>query len=189
MLQLKKEYRDLEMKIRRTLRELVETSKEQCIKIYRYGIEEKIVVINDNITFVKCGYSYSFDQYDLEDVIDIIEKEQEERGEGEKKCVTIDLKTFFEINDFNVHLFEQEGNQCAELELWTEGGINMIVTLMPFCKESFYEYVESFSIDEECDVHRQDSLFRKNFTVSQTVKEFTDYQKKLKEVESKLRKL
>ena len=46
------------------------------------------------------------------------------------------LQAFFEENDFMVHLFEQENMQCAELESWTNKGVNMIIQLMPFVEQS-----------------------------------------------------
>jgi len=64
---------------------------------------------------------------------------------------TEQLQEFFEKQDFNVHLYEQDGAQRAEVETWTEGGVNMIFDLSPFTKESFIERVKDFDIDEEID--------------------------------------
>lgn len=50
---------------------------------------------------------------------------------------TENLKNFFEEKDFNVHLTEQDGTQCAEIETWTNGGVNMILWLNPFTVEEF----------------------------------------------------
>ncbi len=99
------------------------------------------------------------------------------------------LIEFFEENDFNVHLFEQDGKQCAEVETWTEGGVNMIFTLEPFNKESFIERVDDFDIDEEIDLHRQAQDYKNAFTIRQSVEDFTDFENRLKEVVSKLENL
>ena len=96
------------------------------------------------------------------------------------------LKTFFEDNDFNVHLFEQDNKQCAEIEKWTNGGVDMIFTLMPFTKKQFIERVNDFDIDDEIDLHRQGEIYRCAFKITESVKDFTDFHNMLKEVVNKL---
>ena len=51
-------------------------------------------------------------------------------GEGKKasKSKDFDLRDFFEEEDFLVHPFEQDGMQCAEVETWTNGGVNQQLT-------------------------------------------------------------
>ena len=112
-------------------------------------------------------------------------------GEGKKasKSKDFDLRDFFEKEDFQVYLFEQDGKQCAEVETWTNGGVDMIITLMPFNKEKFIEFVDSFDIDEEIDMHRQGKDYRNAFTITASVKDFTDYHKRLKQTAKKLSKL
>ena len=58
------------------------------------------------------------------------------------------LKTFFEENGFNVSLHIQDNVQCAELEKWTFGGVDMIIWLNPFTPEEFKSYVNDFDIDQ-----------------------------------------
>jgi hypothetical protein len=96
------------------------------------------------------------------------------------------LREFFEENEFNVHLFEQDGEQCAEVEKWTNGGVDMIFTLMPFTKEKFIERINDFSIDEEIDLHRQAQDYKNAFTISDSLKDFTDFHNHLKEVVVKI---
>ena len=96
------------------------------------------------------------------------------------------LQEFFEQENFNAHLFEQDGKQCAEVEKWTDGGVNMVFYLNPFTKESFIERVNDFDIDEEIDLHRQGQDYKNAFTITQSVKDFTDFHIHLKEVVSKL---
>jgi len=100
-----------------------------------------------------------------------------------------DLKDFFENEDFNVYTFEQDDKKCAEIEKWTDGGVDMIITLMPFTKEEFIEYVKNFDIDEEIDIHRQDKLYKSHFTISDSLKDFTDFYNMLQDIAKKLEKL
>lgn len=101
---------------------------------------------------------------------------------------TDDLRDFFEREDFRVHLFEQDGMQCAELETWTDGGVNMIITLMPFTKEKFVSYVIDFDIDEEIDTHRQDSRYKQAFKLADSLNDFNSFKERLDDVVKKLRK-
>lgn len=104
-----------------------------------------------------------------------------------KLVMTIDnLQEFFENEEFNVHLFEQDGEQNAEIEKWTNGGVDMIIVLMPFTKEKFIEYVNEFDIDREIELHREGKDYKNNFTISQGLKDFTDFHNHLKEIVAKL---
>lgn len=96
------------------------------------------------------------------------------------------LKNFFEENGFNVHLAEQDNVQCAEVEKWTNGGVDMIIWLNPFTVEEFKSYVDDFDVDETIDSHRQDSRYRNDFTISQSLRDFTDFHNHLKKVAQKL---
>ena len=102
---------------------------------------------------------------------------------------TEELQDFFEECDFIVHQFEEDNNKCAELESWTDGGVDMIIYLNPFTKEEFISYVNNFDIDEEIDIYRQDKRYRKDFTISESVKDFSKYHRELKNVAKKLSKL
>ena len=98
------------------------------------------------------------------------------------------LKDFFEKEDFLVHPFEQDGQQCAEVEKWTNGGVDMIITLIPFAADEFISYVDNFSVDEEVDEYRQDNMYRKAFTIQQSLEDFTNFYEIIKEVSEKLKK-
>ena len=101
---------------------------------------------------------------------------------------TAKLQKFFEEKDFVVHLFVQDKQQCAEVENWTDGGVDMIITLMPFEAEKFIEYADDFDIDEEIDCHRQDKCYKNAFTITQSVEDFTNFHDMLKEVAEELKK-
>ena len=96
------------------------------------------------------------------------------------------LKNFFEEKDFNVHLTEQDGNQCAEVETWTNGGVNMILWLNPFTVEEFKERVNNFDVDEEIELHRQGQNYKNAFTIRESVEDFEDFHIRLKDVLSEL---
>ncbi len=96
------------------------------------------------------------------------------------------LQEFFEKEDFQVHLLKEGKVQCAEVEKWTDGGVDMIIFLRPFNVEKFKEWVNDFDIDEEIDLHRQGQDYKNAFKISESVKDFTDFHNHLKEVVAKL---
>lgn len=99
---------------------------------------------------------------------------------------TENLKNFFEEKDFNVYLTEQDRNQCAEVETWTEGGVNMILWLNPFTVQEFEKIVNDFDVDEEIDLHRQGQDYKNAFSIKESVKDFEDFHNRLKGVLSEL---
>ena len=99
---------------------------------------------------------------------------------------TKELKTFFEKNGFNVFLTKQDNVQCADIEKWTDRGVDMVIWLNPFTPNEFKSYVNSFNVDEEIDIHRQEQLYKDNFTIRQSLKDFTDFHNDMKEVAQKL---
>jgi hypothetical protein len=96
------------------------------------------------------------------------------------------LKNFLEEKDFNVHLTEQDNVQCAEVETWTYGGVNMIMWLNPFTVEEFTQSVNDFDVDEEIDLHRQGQDYKSAFTIRESLKDFENYHNRLKDVLSDL---
>ncbi len=92
---------------------------------------------------------------------------------------TKNLKKFFEEKDFNVNLVIQDGVQSAELETWTEGGVNMIMWLSPFTIEEFEESVDNFDVDEEIELHRQRQDYKEAFTIRQSLEDFEGYLNRL----------
>ena len=99
------------------------------------------------------------------------------------------LKAFFEEQGFQVHLFEQDNKQCAEVEKWTDAGVDMIINLNPFTAEEFIEYVKDFDVDECIDLNRQDKRYKADFKITESVKDFTNFETHLKEVVVLLEKL
>ena len=96
-------------------------------------------------------------------------------------------KKFIEIlesNDFIVHLVKENGKQCAELETWTDGGVNMIVWLNPFTPKEFASFVDDFNIDDQIDMYRKDDKYRNAFSVRQSLADFESFENKLKNIAS-----
>ena len=92
------------------------------------------------------------------------------------------LKEFFEHQGFQVHLTEQDNQQCAEVEMWTEDGVDMIIWLNPFTIKEFKSYVKDFDIDDEIDLLRNGDDYKKAFTIRESVKDITKYHNHLKKV-------
>ena len=78
------------------------------------------------------------------------------------------LQKFFEDHGFNVHLTKQDNVQCAEIEKWTDGGVDMLIWLNPFNIEEFKSYVNDFDVDEQIDSHREDLRYKNDYTISQS---------------------
>ena len=96
------------------------------------------------------------------------------------------LQEFFENEEFSVNIFEQDNHTCAELEKWTDGGVDMIITLMPFTKNKFIDYVNDFDVDDLINTHRQDENYKRNFTMAQSRKDFKKFHKDLKKIVKKM---
>lgn len=96
------------------------------------------------------------------------------------------LRQFFENEGFGVDLFEQDDHSCAELEKWTDGGVDMIITLMPFTKNEFIDYVNDFDVDDLINTYRQDENYKINFTMAQSRKDFKKFHNDLKKTVKKM---
>ena len=63
----------------------------------------------------------------------------------------------------------------------------MIHTLEDYTIEEFETMVDEFDVDEEIDLHREADLYKKHFTITQSVADFTDYHNRLKKVLQQLK--
>ena len=107
-----------------------------------------------------------------------------------KKAKTpITLQEIFENNDFNVHLIEQDNVQCAEIETWTDGGVNMIIWLNPFTAEEFEKSVNNFDVDEEIELHRQGQDYKNAFSIRESLNDFEKFHKRLKSMVKEIKKI
>lgn len=95
---------------------------------------------------------------------------------------TKELEKLF--NDFGIEVFrtKQDGEECAELNTYTAGGVNMIVWLNPFTVEEFRAWVDDFDVDSEIDIHRQDKRYRDAFSLTNSVEDFTEYINRMKQI-------
>ena len=103
------------------------------------------------------------------------------------------IKTIESFN-YSVNLIHENGMISGmELETWTNGGVNMVHTCFFYddfqdlydknkVQKQFQEIVNNFSIDEEVDFHRQDENYKEMFTIKQSLKDFTEYQKRLEDL-------
>jgi hypothetical protein len=102
-----------------------------------------------------------------------------------KEMTPDQLRDFFEERDFTVHM-DEDG---AEVETWTEGGVNMLMYLSPFTAEEFIEYVDDFDMDEEIDLHRQAKDYRAAFSIRESLADFTAFHERLQDTAHILKKI
>lgn len=79
-----------------------------------------------------------------------------------------------------------EDEQIVELETWTDGGVNMHIVLWKDNEGSylkqFEDYLKSFDVDEEIELHRQDERYRNDFTIRESLEDFEIYNEWLSNV-------
>ena len=90
-----------------------------------------------------------------------------------------------------VELFNiNESAYELELESWTDGGINMFISIDKNSDNNLLEqlerFVENFDIDEEIDIHREDENYKRNFTIRESINDFENWVNYIEECISKL---
>lgn len=86
-----------------------------------------------------------------------------------------------ELEFLEKHFDIYNNDDCYELEQWTDGGVDMIISLLKDDNrfnnmlEQFKYYVEGFDIDEEIDIYRQNENYKNNFTIVESVKDFESW--------------
>lgn len=77
-----------------------------------------------------------------------------------------------------------------ELESWTNGGVNMLISIDKNSDNNLLEqlerFVENFDIDEEIDIHREDENYKRNFTIRESINDFENWVDYIEECISKL---
>lgn len=86
-----------------------------------------------------------------------------------------------------------EDDEVLQIEGWTDGGVNMVIYIDKrsnddFMKQ-FIDYYDNFDIDDEIDCYRQDEQYCKDFRITESVKDFTDWQNYIEQVLIDLKKL
>lgn len=90
-----------------------------------------------------------------------------------------------------VELFNiNESAYELELESWTDGGVDMFISIDKNSDNNLLEqlerFVENFDIDEEIDIHRQDTDYRRRFTIRESINDFENWVDYIEECISKL---
>lgn len=92
---------------------------------------------------------------------------------------------FFEEQDFRVYDYGENGE--IDIETWTDGGVNMFITLeRNNIYNSLNSYILNFDIEEEIDLHRQDERYKNDFTITESLKDFRSFEERLLHVLNKL---
>ena len=77
-----------------------------------------------------------------------------------------------------------------ELESWTDGGVDMFISIDKNSDNNLVEqlerFVEKFDIDEEIDIHREDAYYRRKFTIKESIRDFENWVDYIEECISKL---
>ena len=87
---------------------------------------------------------------------------------------------------FNV----SESADDLELESYTDGGVDMFISIDKNSDNNLLEqlerFVENFDIDEEIDIHREDENYKRNFTIRESITDFENWVDYIEECISKL---
>lgn len=86
-----------------------------------------------------------------------------------------------------LRFFEEQGWLCdesenyAEFQTWTDGGVNIVISLDKMTFEELSLYLDSVDCDEEIDLLRKDERYRKKFTLKQSVEDIYGFYCRLDE--------
>lgn len=88
------------------------------------------------------------------------------------------LKNDNAVGFFSLFFNVADNENNYELETWTEGGVNMVVTITKKnWKEDFRKYVNGFDIDEQINLIQNVRNYQSALTYHQSVEDFEDYKK------------
>ena len=106
-----------------------------------------------------------------------------------------------EENNISVHEYEENKILCGyELNTYTDAGVNEIIFLDfreenqdpknvdDFIKE-FKSYMKCYTIDERIETNRQNPKYKEDFTLKQSLKDFSKWNKKIKNLIKELETL
>ena len=105
-----------------------------------------------------------------------------------------------EKKGIEVYPYTENGVLCGyELSTYTDGGVNELIFLdfrdneksadnvNDFIKE-FTDYMNDLSIDERIESNRQNVDYKRDFTLKQSIKDFTKWEKSLNKLVKKITK-
>lgn len=91
---------------------------------------------------------------------------------------------------FEKYFSTYETKHDIELEDWTNGGVDMLIYLDKETNETattqFKNFIDNFDIDDEIDIHRQNKLYRDNFSIRESLKDFQEWLNWLKHIYKEL---
>lgn len=91
---------------------------------------------------------------------------------------------------FNIDDTEYDDGKYLELEDWTDGGVDMLIYIdlqQTNIINGLEEYLNNFDIDEEIDIYRQDKSYRDAFKITDSVKDFENWVKYIKNIIKELK--
>lgn len=111
------------------------------------------------------------------------------------------MKAIEHLNELNIQVdgyFENKVLCGYELNTYTDGGVNMIIfldfrdsELDPKNEEhfiqAFNDRIKDIDIDEEIELHRQDKRYCNNFSIKESLEDFTDWKNGLENIFSEER--
>lgn len=96
------------------------------------------------------------------------------------------LKKALEERGYSVDVYDEpmsshnrHPRRYAELEKYSDAGIDNIIVLEPFTIDSFEKFYNDYDVDEEIDLHREGESFRKAFTIRMALEAFEDWERTL----------
>lgn len=152
-------------------KEIMITNYEECINNTRMSYGKKL------------DESFSIKQLKTTQYIETNE---------EKSFIENIIKTFDKFG-FQTSLLIYDGvKQGFEIEKWTNGGVDMIHTIqfedfkdsynIDKIEDELEKLSKDFSIDDEIDLHREGNDYKQAFTITESLKDFTEYQQDLQEL-------
>lgn len=158
-----------------------------------YLLKPNQILISDYSTCINNTKISFGEKIDEKILIDTLECADYKTSRKEEIILDNIIKTL-ESFGFRVSITNENGMSCGiEIETWTNGGVNMIHSIYFFedyqdlydkdnINKKLQEIYENFSIDDEIDLHRQNDSYKNNFSISQSLEDFTEYQTRLKDL-------
>lgn len=99
-----------------------------------------------------------------------------------------------EAFNYGVYTISENGMiNGMEIETWTNEGVNMIHLIQFYedftdiydvkkINKQIEEIADNFSVDDEIDLHRESCDYRQSFSIKDSLEDFEEYEKKLKEM-------
>ena len=106
----------------------------------------------------------------------------------------LEIINLIEDKGISIDNYEEDEKLCGyELNTYTDGGVNEIIFLdfrdegenaldpKQFI-EKFKTFISDFDIDERIDMYREDQNYKNNFSISESLIDFKDWKREMKEL-------